>query len=81
MRPVWKWLKTREWLKIHVHIYKKNEEKRETDTWNEYPEEQRHLGNTLGSQPYWKEELQGRKQSRISNEKKNIWKGDCHLYI
>ena len=35
-----------------MHINKKTEEKRETNTWTEDLEEQKHLENTLGSQPY-----------------------------
>ena len=47
-------------IKIHVHIDRKTEEKRETSAWTEDPEVQRYLGNTLGNPPYWKEEFQGR---------------------
>ena len=72
----------RRWLKIYMHIDKKSKEKRGTCLWIEVPKEQRHLENTLGNQPYWTGELQGRQKSRVSNKKKKYlgsWLSSLHL--
>ena len=54
---------------LYAHRQKVQGE-RGTGLWIEVPKKQRHLENTLGNQPYWTVELQGRQKSRVSNKKK-----------